>query len=85
MSFWLHGGHGMHKPHNYRVRVEGHLAGHWSEWFGGMGVTQTESGVTLLEGSLADQAALHGLLAKLRDLKLNLIGLERVESDFPTE
>jgi hypothetical protein len=75
----------MHRPHVYQIRVEGRLASHWSEWFGGMVVTQTEIGETLLAGPVVDQAALHGLLAKIRDLNLELIGLQRVESDALAE
>ncbi len=52
----------------------------WSEWFAGMTRSQTESGDTLLSGPVVDQAALHGLLARIRDLNLTLIAVERIES-----
>jgi hypothetical protein len=62
----------------YAIRVEGLLDVHWSEWLGGMTLTHEEGSVTRLEGSLIDQAALHGVLNKLRDLRLTLITLERL-------
>ncbi len=63
----------------YRIRVEGHLDPGWSEWFAGLTVSQTESGDTILSGAVVDQAALHGLLEKIRDLNLTLIALEQVD------
>jgi hypothetical protein len=65
---------------HYRIRVEGQLGAGWSEWFAGMALRQTESGDTLLSGPVVDQAALHGLLARIRDLNLTLIAVERIES-----
>jgi hypothetical protein len=62
----------------YAIRVEGLLDAHWSEWLNGMTVTHEEGGVTRLEGALVDQAALHGLLNKLRDLRLTIVTLERL-------
>ncbi len=61
----------------YEIRIQGHLAPYWSETFDGMQVTLTEGGETLLTGEVADQAALHGLLAKIRDLNLTLISVIR--------
>jgi hypothetical protein len=58
--------------------VEGLLDAHWSEWLEGMTVTHEEGGVTRLEGALIDQGALHGLLNKLRDLRLTIITLQRL-------
>jgi hypothetical protein len=66
-------------PHHYRIRVKGHLGPGWSEWFAGMTLTQTEAGETLLSGPVVDQAALHGLLARIRDLNLALVAVERLE------
>jgi hypothetical protein len=66
-------------PHHYRIRVEGHLGPGWSEWFAGMTLTQTETGEKLLSGTVVDQAALHGLLTKIRDLNLALVAVERLE------
>ncbi len=67
----------------YRIRVEGQLGPGWSEWFAGMTLTRTELGDTILSGPVADQAALHGLVAKIRDLNLTLVALERVELAQP--
>ncbi len=63
----------------YRIRVEGFLEPTWSEWLGGMTVSQEPSGVTILSGSVHDQAELFGLLIKMRDMGLNLISVSRVE------
>ena len=65
----------------YAIRVRGHLDPRWSEWFDGLTVTQVEPGETLLSGPIADQAALHGLLAKIRDLNLTLISVTRTDRD----
>jgi hypothetical protein len=62
----------------YAIRVEGLLDAHWSEWLEGMTITHEEGGVTRLEGPVIDQAALHGLLSKLRDLRLTIVTLERL-------
>jgi len=61
----------------YRVRVEGHLDLSWSEWLEGMTIVLLENGQTLLSGPVADQAALYGLLAKIRDLNLDLLSVEK--------
>ena len=62
----------------YAIRVEGHLDAHWSEWLEGTAIIHEEGGVTRLEGLLIDQAALHGLLNKLRDLRLVVVTVERL-------
>jgi hypothetical protein len=62
----------------YAIRVEGHLDAHWSKWLEGMTITHEAGGVTRLEGPLVDQAALYGLLNKLRDLRLPLVTVERL-------
>lgn len=67
------------KPEIYEIRIKGHLAPAWSEAFDGMQLTLTQSGETLISGVVADQAALHGLLARIRDLNLTLISVTRVE------
>lgn len=61
----------------YNIRLEGHLDRSWSEWLDGMAITPLESGETLLSGPLADQTALHGLLAKIRDMNLKLVAVQR--------
>jgi len=62
---------------NYEIRLKGHLEPRWAEWFDGLSVTQESDGTTVLSGSVADQAALHGLLGKVRDLGLPLIAVNR--------
>lgn len=61
----------------YEIRVEGHLADRWSEWFEGLAICNTPDGDATLTGLLADQAALFGTLTKLRDLNLILISVNR--------
>jgi hypothetical protein len=67
--------------YRYVIQVDGLLDAHWSEWLEGMTLTHEEGRFTRLEGSLIDQAALHGLLNKLRDLRLTIIKLERLEAE----
>jgi hypothetical protein len=64
----------------YRIRVQGSLDKGWSDWFDGFAIAAEVPGETLLVGPVADQAALHGLLAKIRDLGLPLLSVERVTS-----
>ena len=63
----------------YQIKVEGHLDSHWSEWFEGLTITYDKHGNTLLSGLITDQAALHGLLNKIRDMKLVLISVNPIE------
>ncbi len=67
----------------YVIRIKGHLTSSWSEAFDGMQITQTRNGETLITGAVADQSALHGLLATLRDLNLTLISVTRVKRGLP--
>lgn len=62
-------------PAHYEVRIAGHLDEHWSAWFGGLNLTRETDGTTTLRGVLTDQAELHGLLAKVRDLGATLISV----------
>ena len=62
---------------NYEIRVKGHLNARWADWFDGLTLTQESDGTTLLSGPIVDQAALHGLLGKVRDLGLPLIAVHR--------
>ena len=62
----------------YQIRIEGHLGGQWTDWFEGLTITLEEDGDTLLTGPVVDQAALHGLLKKVRDLGLPLVSVVRV-------
>jgi hypothetical protein len=57
------------------IRVRGHLSPQWDEWFGGLAVAQEPNGETLLSGMLSDQAALYGVLGRVRDLGLALVSL----------
>ena len=65
----------------YQIRLKGHLEARWVKWFDGLTITLNENGVTLLTGPVADQAALHGLLKKVRDLGLPLLSINSVETD----
>jgi hypothetical protein len=67
------------QPMVYQIRVKGHLGPRWTEWFGDMTITLEDNGDTLLSGPVVDQAALHGLLRKVRDLGMPLISTIRVE------
>ena len=60
-------------PTHYELRIEGHLDPHWSAWFGGLTVIPEKDGTTTLRGVVSDQAELHGLLAKVRDLGVTLL------------
>jgi hypothetical protein len=65
-------------PARYEIRVNGVLDSHWSAWFEGLAVTSDETGQTTITGVVADQAALHGLLAKVRDLGLPLLSVRHL-------
>ena len=62
----------------YQIRIKGHLGRQWTDWFGGLTVTQEENGDTLLTGPVVDQAALHGLLRQVRDLGTPLLSVIRL-------
>lgn len=62
----------------YEIRVEGELPSDWSNWFGELDITSCPPGESLLSGDFSDQAALHGVLAKIRDLNLRLISVSSV-------
>ena len=66
---------------SYEIRLKGHLEARWEQWFDGLTITLEENGNTLLSGPLADQAALHGILKKVRDLGLTLLSVNSVEPD----
>ena len=63
----------------YQIRIEGELGQEWADWFGGPAISREGDGVTLLTCAVADQAALHGLLRKLRDLGLPLLSVNRID------
>ena len=68
------------RPNIYQIRVAGHLEGQWSDWFEGLSVDLEPDGSTVLTGQVIDQAALHGLLRKVRDLGLPLLSVVRISS-----
>jgi hypothetical protein len=65
-------------PMTYEIVLDGHLDDHWSDWFGGLTVTRNDDGTSTLAGPVADQAELHGVLARIRDLGATLLGLRSV-------
>lgn len=65
-------------PTVYQIRLKGHLSHQWTEWFKGLTITLEEDGNTLLTGTVIDQAALHGLIKKVRDLGMPLLSVNRV-------
>jgi hypothetical protein len=72
------------QPVVYQIRLKGHLGSQWTDWFGGLSITLEEDGDTLLTGPVVDQAALHGLLKRVRDLGMPLISVSPVEPGPPT-
>ena len=67
----------------YEIRIAGRLAPRWAAWFDGLTLTTAGDGTTLLAGRVADQAALHGVLARIRDLGLPLVSVTRLDADPP--
>jgi hypothetical protein len=69
----------------YEIRVEGQLDQRWLEWFDGLNFTYADNGDTILRGAMCDQAALYGMLMKMRDLGLTLVSVTRAEPDAQTD
>ncbi len=67
------------EPMVYQIRIKGHLGCQWTDWFEGLTITLEDNGDSLLTGPVNDQAALHGLLKKVRDLGMPLVSVNRVE------
>ena len=67
------------QPMVYQIRLKGHLGSQWTDWFEGLTITLEEDGNTLLTGPVVDQAALHGLLKKVRDLGMPLVSVIEVQ------
>lgn len=65
----------------YEIRVAGHLDSRWAAWFDGLRLTRTDDGTTVIRGPIVDQAALHGVLQKLRDLGVPLISLTQLRTE----
>ena len=72
-------------PGRYEIRVKGHLANRWAAWFDGMTLTHSSDGTTIISGPVADQAALHGLLQRVRDLGIPLVSVNRADRDLGRE
>ncbi len=68
----------------YEIRVIGHLDPRWSAWFDGLDLSLENDGTTVISGPIADQAALHGVLRRLRDIGLTLVSITQVDSTGPT-
>jgi hypothetical protein len=81
------------EPGLYEIRIKGHLDDKWADWFEGLTITRADNGETLLRGPLVDQAALHGVLRKVRDLGLPLLAVNtavpkqaaRLDADVETD
>jgi hypothetical protein len=69
------------QPGLYEIRIKGRLTDRWAAWFEGLTITQEDNGATLLSGPIVDQAALYGLLRKVRDLGMPLLSVNRVKPD----
>ena len=72
-----------HEAGRYEIRLKGHLDGRWAAWFDGLSLSHQPDGTTVIHGPIADQAALHGLLQKVRDTGLPLVSVTRVEAGQP--
>jgi len=67
------------EPGTFQIRIKGHLGSQWADWFDGLTITLQDNAETLLTGPVVDQAALHGLLKKLRDLGIPLLSVNQIE------
>jgi len=68
-----------HEPRLYEIRLKGHLDARWTDWFEGLSLSHASDGTTMLSGPVVDQAALYGVLRKVRDLGLPLVSVIQVE------
>ena len=67
----------------YEIRLQGHLHSRWAAWFDGLSLTNESDGTTIISGRVADQAALHGLLQKVRDIGVTLVSVTQADPDQP--
>ena len=67
----------------YEIRIQGHLEPRWASWFDGLTLTQDPDGTTVIRGEVADQAALHGLIQKVRDIGLPLVSVTTSRKERP--
>ena len=72
-----------HGAGRYEIRIKGHLHARWADWFDGLRLTNGSDGTTIISGPVLDQAALHGLLQKVRDIGLPLVSVTQVDPDQP--
>lgn len=70
-----------HEAGRYEIRLKGHLDNRWAAWFDGLSLSREDDGTTTIRGPIADQAALHGLLQRVRDTGLQLVSVTRVEPE----
>jgi hypothetical protein len=68
-----------HEAGRYEIRLTGHLDARWATWFDGLSLSRQSDGTTILRGAIPDQAALHGLLQRVRDTGLSLVSVVRIE------
>lgn len=73
------------QPTVYQIRLKGHLGRQWTTWFEGLTITHERNGETLLTGAVVDQAALHGLLRKVRDIGMPLLSVVQISPDTKTD
>ena len=74
-----------HDPGRYEIRLKGHLDSRWAAWFDGLSLTNESDGTTKIHGPVADQAALYGLLQKVRDIGLPLVSVTQIQPDKPED
>ena len=72
-----------YEPGHYEIRIKGHLDNRWANWFEGLTIQREDNGETLLTGRVVDQAALHGLLRKVRDLGMPLVSVIHIKPEPP--